>query len=478
MKKFEIIIIVAILALTFSLRTYKISGPVADWHSWRQADTAAVARNFVKEDFNILYPRSDSLTALNDYGLQNPNRYFINEFPLYNATVALFYKAFGVNLVLARLVSISAATIGTLFLYLFARKLFGSKIATLASIFYAANPYNIYYGRVIMPDPMFISFSIATMYFMLEWTQSKKLWLCLVTATTFASALLVKPYTVFLLIPIFYWLAINWQIKAIKNIQIYIFLICSLLPFSLWRLHVAAHPEGTFATSWLFNAGNIRFTGSFFRWLIFERLNRLIFATGGFVLFAFGAIKSHTSKNGSLIFAWLFSVVLYMTVFAKGNVNHDYYQLPIMPVGAILVSLGFFTVINNSQKYYARLINIIIAVSLLVISFAFGWFEVRGFYNVNRPEIVTAGERADILLPKDAVILAPYNDDPSFLYQTNRYGYTQIDKPLGEYFSEGIKYVVSVDLADPPIQKLTADCKIIEKTDKYAIIEMSPDCTQ
>ena len=125
MKKFEIIIIVAILVLTFSLRLYKISSPVADWHSWRQADTAAVARNFAKGDFNIFYPQSDSLTALNEFGLQNPNRYFINEFPLYNAVVAFFYKLFGINLVLSRLVSITAATLGLLFLYLLARKLSG-----------------------------------------------------------------------------------------------------------------------------------------------------------------------------------------------------------------------------------------------------------------------------------------------------------------------------------------------------------------
>ncbi len=478
MKKFEIIIIVAILVLTFSLRLYKISSPVADWHSWRQADTAAVARNFAKGDFNIFYPQSDSLTALNEFGLQNPNRYFINEFPLYNAVVAFFYKLFGINLVLARLVSITAATLGLLFLYLLARKLFGSKVAVLASIIYAVNPFNIYYGRVIMPDPMFICFSVATMYFTVEWVEYKKLWFCLATAATFAFALLIKPYSIFLLIPIFYWLAINWQLKAIKNVQTYIFIICSLVPLGLWRLHVAAHPEGTFATGWLFNAGNIRFTGSFFRWLIFERLNRLIFATGGFALFVIGILKSYTTKNGSLIFVWLLSVVLYMTIFAKGNVNHDYYQLPIMPSGAILVSLGFFAVTNSSQKYYVKLINIFVAVSLLVISFAFGWFEVRGFYNINRPEIVTAGERADILLPKDAVIIAPYNDDPSFLYQTNRYGFTKIDKPLGVYLNEGIKYVVSVDLSDPPIQKLMTACKIIEKTDKYAIIEMSPDCTQ
>ena len=33
-------------------RLYRVTGPVADWHSWRQSDTAAVARNFTKFGFD------------------------------------------------------------------------------------------------------------------------------------------------------------------------------------------------------------------------------------------------------------------------------------------------------------------------------------------------------------------------------------------------------------------------------------------
>src|SRR3990172_6816870 len=103
-----------LVALTFTVRLYRIDNPVADWHSWRQADTAAVARNFVKADFNLLSPQSDSFLALNEHGLENPNRWFINEFPFYNALVALVYKQFGINVIYARLVSVAFATLGAL----------------------------------------------------------------------------------------------------------------------------------------------------------------------------------------------------------------------------------------------------------------------------------------------------------------------------------------------------------------------------
>ena len=100
MKKFclfETIFLIFIFLISFFLRTYRIDNPVADWHSWRQADTAAVARNFATEEFNILFPKAHNFFKQNPNDLDNPNRYFLNEFPLYNAAVALIYKFFGVK---------------------------------------------------------------------------------------------------------------------------------------------------------------------------------------------------------------------------------------------------------------------------------------------------------------------------------------------------------------------------------------------
>ena len=127
MRKSKWLLGLLVFILTFVPRLYRINNPVADWHSWRQADTAAVARNFVKDGFNLLYPQSDSFLALNDRGLANPNRYFINEFPFYNAVVAGVYQLFGINETYARLVSVAFASFGAVALYLITLKLFGQK---------------------------------------------------------------------------------------------------------------------------------------------------------------------------------------------------------------------------------------------------------------------------------------------------------------------------------------------------------------
>ena len=50
--------LVCIALLAIGARMYHLNYPIADWHSWRQVDTAAVARNFLKWGIKPLYPHT------------------------------------------------------------------------------------------------------------------------------------------------------------------------------------------------------------------------------------------------------------------------------------------------------------------------------------------------------------------------------------------------------------------------------------
>jgi len=82
-----------IFALALLLRLYKIDNPIADWHSWRQADTAAVSRNFLKYGFNPLYPRFDDLSCTASMR-ENPQGWRFVEFPIFNLIHAGLFKVF------------------------------------------------------------------------------------------------------------------------------------------------------------------------------------------------------------------------------------------------------------------------------------------------------------------------------------------------------------------------------------------------
>ena len=153
MKKIEVLILLFILLGGFLVRMYKFNNPIADWHSWRQSDTSAVSRNFVKFGYDILHPRFDDLS--NGVSLiDNPKGYRFVEFPFYNIFQAGFYQIFG-NLTIeqwGRLITIFSSLIATVFLYLLVKKHVSGRAGLIAAFFYAFIPYNIYYSRVVLPD--------------------------------------------------------------------------------------------------------------------------------------------------------------------------------------------------------------------------------------------------------------------------------------------------------------------------------------
>lgn len=469
----EIFFLSVIFGLSFLLRTYRLDNPVADWHSWRQSDTAAVARSFATEEFNILYPKAHNYFKQSPGDLSNPNRYFLNEFPLYNAMVAIIYKLYGVKEVYARLVSIFASSLTVIFLYLLVKKYQSKFVAGLSALFYAILPYNIYYGRVIMPDPTYILFSVLALYLVTLWLEKESIILAILAGICLALAMLVKPYAIFLGLPVAYLILRKWRLKAVKKVSFYLFGFLALIPFILWRIHINRHPEGMFGSEWLINATNIRFKGSFFRWIIFDRMNRLIFATGGFVLFWLGLIAQRTKKEGLFFLSWLIAIALYIAYFAMGNVTHDYYQIPLVPIGCIYMAKGFEFLWTLEQDQIGRMINKSLAVIFVLLMLAFGWYEVRGYFNINRWEIVKAGKRIDELTPKEAKVIAPYDRDPAFLYQTNRNGWSGLRnlQELKEDINEGATYYVSVNF-DELTHKLINNCQVVEKTQEYVIINL------
>lgn len=472
-KILEWSLLLIVILLGVFVRTYRLDAPLADWHSWRQSDTAAVARNFVKDDFNLLYPQSDSFLALNEHRLDNPNRYFINEFPLYNAVVALFYRQFGINVAIGRMVSIFMSMVGALSLYGLVKLTLGLYPALFTLAYYLFLPYNIYYSRVFMPDPSFVALSILSLYLCVLWVKTEKNSFGLALMVSFATAMLVKPYAIFMAIPMLYWVLLNWGTKVFKSKLAYLIVLGSFIPLALWRYHYGLHPEGSFATTWLLNGGDIRFKGAFFRWLVFDRLNRLIFATGGFALFVAGLFTSHLRKNTSLFFVWTLSVLLYMTVFAKGNVNHDYYQLPIVAPGSVLIAISGTYLLKLGKTKFQQLFNLALFAMLVVLSLALGWFEVRGFFNINNPAIVEAGAKVDELTPKDALVIAPYQGDPTFLYQTNRHGWP-IAGNIDERIRDGATHYVTTS-RDAEYQELKAKYGVLYENDLYSIIPLTID---
>src|SRR5687768_12861301 len=154
MRSLSVIALIIIILLAFWVRLYKIDAPLADWHSWRQADTASVARHFYQHGFNPFIPKYDDMSGVAEEPIPNPNRYRFVEFPIYNSLVYLTYLINGgVDIKYARLVSILFSLGSIVFLYLIAKRYFGLTVGLLSAIVFAFLPFNIYYSRVVLPEP-------------------------------------------------------------------------------------------------------------------------------------------------------------------------------------------------------------------------------------------------------------------------------------------------------------------------------------
>lgn len=469
----------------FVIRLYGFTEPLADWHSWRQVDTSAVSRNFVKQGFDVLHPRYDDISNVQT-GVDNPEGYRFVEFPLYNLFQAGYYQLVGIFTLeqWGRLVSIFSSVLAALFLYLLISRHSNKTLGLLSAFFYMFIPYNIYYGRTVLPDTTMVTAVLGGIYFFDKWVEDKskirsqkskvqfknqKLLYYLLAILFTSAAFLLKPYALFFVLPMLVLAYERWGWALFKQWQLYVFVILAAAPLAWWRWWIMQYPEGVPANLWLLNGNGIRFRPAFFRWIFYERLTKLIAGYLGIIILAYSILSVWKMKDKWFFLAFLLSSLFYITVFATGNVQHDYYQILIMPSIAIFLAIGSYYLYHwKFKKLPAG--KIILTLSLISL-FWFGWQQVKDYFNINNRAIITAGKAVDELTPRDALILAPRMGDTTLLYYTNRKGWPHNQAPIPELIKKGADYLVYINPSPEDI-KSGAQYKILKQTNEFVIFDL------
>ncbi len=468
----EYFILSIILIGSVLVRLYRINQPLADWHSWRQSDTASVTRIYIDHGINLLYPRYYDISSVQT-GYFNPNGYRFVEFPTFNLIHIIFYRLIpGVSLESSgRLVSIFAAFVSSLILYALGKTLMGKNEGLFASFFYSFLPFNIYFTRTILPDSLAVTFALVSMYFYILYFEKKKTGFLLAASMSFSLAMLTKPFVIFYSLPIIYLAIKKYGVGGLfRNIPLLLALDVALVPFFLWRAWIGngSNIVGIPHIKWAYNGDKIRFRPAFWRWIFGERVGRLILGIWGIIPFSFGVLFK--KKNDFFLNLFLLGMFLYVSIIATANVRHDYYQIFIIPAICLVLAKGSLIVwgLKEANLFLRKAIFIF----SLAMMFGVSLYETRGFFNINDRVIVDAGRRADEVLPKDALVIAPYNGNTAFLYQTRRFGWPVVNESIDGMIDKGADYYISTNLGDSDTQNFSKRFVVLEKTANFVIIDL------
>ncbi|MFZ1721792.1 MAG: glycosyltransferase family 39 protein, partial [Microgenomates group bacterium] len=412
-----------IVFLSIALRLYRINYPLLDWHSFRQADTASVTLEYVKNGINIVIPKYHDVSNIQS-GKDNPEGYRMVEFPIVNAIVAGFLYVFPeIPLVPASRAFSILFSVGTLLsIFYLTQLLSGTKTAYLASFFFAVLPYSIYYSRVVLPEPAMLFLSTFSLCTFSYWLKYRKIHWWALSAVSLSLALLLKPFVAFLGPVYFALLYREDELLLYKRwVWLVFFGLISFIPLLWWRHWIEQFPSGIPANDWLLNGNQIRFRPAWIRWLGFERLTKLFLGFAGVVFLPLAFIKNLPDRL--IYFVWWVSIGLFFTVFATGNVQHDYYQVIMIPIVSITLAKGVLFAFEFLERKSSHFIAFILVSGIISTFLLTSWFLVKGWFNVNHWEYVKAGQAAQERLPEDARVIAPAFGDTAFLFQTQRIGW-------------------------------------------------------
>jgi hypothetical protein len=404
-------VILALMIFALTCWLFNVNSPLLDHHSWRQTDTAAIARNFYYNGFNILYPQVDT-------GGAGPG-YVETEFQLVPFIIAIFYKILGVHEYVARLVIIAFSMGSVYLLYKLCRAYFDRNTAIFGTLFFVISPLELFFGRAVMPDSAMIFFSIGSLYFFDKWTRDEEWSSFLLSLICTTLAFLVKIPSLYLGLPLLYLAYTKYGKSLLLEPKLYLFAVLALLPPAAWYYH--AHTVlAQYATVGIWDVGSGKWANAQILLnkelyiMLFYRLATVVFTPLGLILFIYGL---SLRTKAYLFHIWLLAVLIYFLVVAYGNFAHDYYQRPLVPVGAVFVGRALSAIYEERRTA---------AWALMALIFISAVYIAAPFYNINTIAL-EAGAATDMITERSALIITTESEtgsNPNLLYYSGRKGWS------------------------------------------------------
>lgn len=336
------LLLIGILTLGFMARAATVKSPVFDFHSWRQADTASIARNFLREDFNPLHPQVDSRG-------EQAVGYVETGFEIHAFLTAALAKVAGFSTSLGRLVSVLSFPLSALLLWAFLRDRYGQPAAVTGTAIYAVGlPLSMYADRAILNEPLLVLLTFASF-------RSAQLYLRdgrppALAGLFVAMALIAVVKPTYLIAGAFVaglfverhggrGLA-RWELWAVGAVTVG----AGVAWFQHARTLHAITGLSFGLTDKLFDA-ELLFSGAFVSKIV-VRIVKDVLGPVGVAGAIYGVIVARQSGRWAELVG-LAAFLVYLGAVTTGNFAHNYYQLPIVPPAICAMALGLTTAVER-----------------------------------------------------------------------------------------------------------------------------------
>lgn len=429
-----------IIGILFVLRLYGITNPPLEVnHHWRQVTGLMVARNFLEEDNNILYPRVDEVGI----GGMVSTGVIGMEFPFMNYLMYLLSLIAGYEHWYGRLINLIVTSFGLFYFFKIIRAYWDEKVALWASAILGFSVW-FAFGRKAMPDTASVSFAFIALWYAYKHLKEGK-WGSLVAYTAFSTlAILVKiPSAIFLaLVPL-----MLWENRFAYSNKLRIFaasaapLIMAYWWYYIWNPMIAAESGMWYNSGGGISEGaslffqEISLVSSYFYFSTLMSYTLLVLLIVGIV----SVFKNKDTTAKAVLVVTLVLFIIYAFISGRHFVYQHYYMIFLAPVWAVLVALSL------KSKLFPKILMALMLVGMIEAYFN----QIHDFrihdYNWKKAELEGI---FDTFSAREDLIVVNGEGNPQELYMSHRKGWTCKNEEIADkrYMSEvisaGAKYLL------------------------------------
>ncbi|MBI5531682.1 MAG: glycosyltransferase family 39 protein [Deltaproteobacteria bacterium] len=303
--------------------------------NWREADIAAIARNFSREGMDPLHPRVD-------WRGDGPG-YAEMEFPFLPWTTACLYNVFGVHIAIGRILSLSASVLSLLLFAALARRVLPGVGALAATAFYALNPLSIWLSSALQPEPFMMAATLAAVLALHRWLEGQRNLDYAIALVALAVALLAKLTAIHIGLVFAILILQRYGRETWKQGKVWLLAAGALLPAAAWYLH-AHHLWKAY--------GNSLGLSNEYHWLGLDLLAHpssllgiphtellWVFMRTGAAMAVLGIACARSARPFRFELVWLGATWLYYLAAARTTADSwaFYYHIASVPPAALLV---------------------------------------------------------------------------------------------------------------------------------------------